>query len=255
MVVWGRRLGGNRRAHSLERLWGRIATRYLRLDIDQSGLQNVDPVEQYVVVALHESLVDPVPLLSLPLGLRFVARDELFEWPAVGRYLTAMRHPKVATRPNIGALRRFVDDVERVFEEGDSLVIFPQGSVLGIEIGFQRSALRVAQRWNRPLLPVVLTGGHRVWEHPFSPRLRFGQPMTMKVFSPVQPDDLTEKVYRDLERTMKAEAMASVVPARRFEPERDGWWDDYHYRIDPDFAAIAERSRDRRTGRGEPLAD
>jgi 1-acyl-sn-glycerol-3-phosphate acyltransferase len=32
----------------------------------------------------------------------------------------------------------------------------------------------------------------------------------------------------------------SLAPARRFAPERDGFWDDYRYEIDPSFPALAE---------------
>jgi 1-acyl-sn-glycerol-3-phosphate acyltransferase len=45
-----------------------------------------------------------------------------------------------------------------------------------------------------------------------------------------------------MERTMKKRAVANRdAPARRFDPDRDGWWDDYRYEIDPDFADLHAR--------------
>ena len=47
---------------------------------------------------------------------------------------------------------------------------------------------------------------------------------------------LSVEMIRYTEREMKALALERAdIPARRFVPERDGWWDDYAFDIDPDF--------------------
>jgi len=38
------------------------------------------------------------------------------------------------------------------------------------------------------------------------------------------------------------------APARGFDPDRDGWWDDYQYEIDPDFSELTSRLARRRAG-------
>ncbi len=117
--------------------------------------------------------------------------------------------------------------------------MFPQGSILGIELGFKGGPLRIAKRFDRPILPVVITGTHRVWEHPFSPRLRYGQRVSVSIMRPIPPGEAAER-WRDLEREMKAIALGSgMAPARHYLPERDGWWDGYDFDIDPDFAELA----------------
>jgi 1-acyl-sn-glycerol-3-phosphate acyltransferase len=46
---------------------------------------------------------------------------------------------------------------------------------------------------------------------------------------------------------MKRRALAVVgAPVRRFEPERDGWWDDYPYEIDPHFVDLHQRLAEHR---------
>jgi len=67
---------------------------------------------------------------------------------------------------------------------GESIAVFPQGSVLGIEIGFRPGAVRLARALGVPILPVVISGTHRVWEHPFTPRLRFGQRVSLTILDP-----------------------------------------------------------------------
>ncbi|MFB3049568.1 MAG: 1-acyl-sn-glycerol-3-phosphate acyltransferase, partial [Acidimicrobiia bacterium] len=44
-----------------------------------------------------------------------------------------------------------------------------------------------------------------------------------------------------VEREMKHRAVASGIAPRRFDPDRDGWWDDYPYEIDGDFPELANR--------------
>ena len=238
-----------------ERWVGRATRRFAQIQLDVEGVERIDPEESYVVVALHEGFADALALLELPLGLRFAARDELFNWPALGRFLVAGGHPRVDTLSSVASVRRFYDQAQEVFSEGDSLVVFAQGSILGIEVAFQPGALRLARRFGRPLLPVVLTGSHRVWEHPYSPIMRTGQPISMRVLDPIPSQCLSGGRFRQLEQEMKQIALrADMAPVRRFEPDRDGWWDGYHYEIDPDFAHLAARLADRRRDRGGSAA-
>ncbi len=233
-------LGPRRRArHWAERRWAAMTRRFLRLRVDVSGLEHIDPTQQYVVVPLHEGFVDAVLLLGLPLDLRFTVRDELFEWRHLGRYLRRTGQVVIPTGSSVAALRHLYGEAEATFDRGESLVVFPQGSILGIETAFQRGAFRVAERFGRPLLPVVITGTHLVWEHPYSPRLRYSQPVSIRVLEPIAASNLRGRT-RQIEREMKSVALGQgMATARRFVPERDGWWDGYTYEIDPDYPELA----------------
>lgn len=227
--------------HTLERRFARVAERLARIHIDIEGMNLVDGSRQYVVVPLHEGLADGLAVLRLPLDLRFVARDELFDWPGLGPYFRAARHPLVETTPTRGSVRRLYRQIEGVFDDGDSLVVFAQGSVLGVEVAFQSGALHIARRFGHPILPVVLTGSHRVWEHPYTTTLRFGERISMRILPPIPPDRLDPATFREMERSMKSVALGpGVASARRFIPERDGWWDGYRFEIDPDFPELRE---------------
>jgi len=224
-----------------------MALRFLRIEMDASGFDLVDSDEQYVVMPLHEGFVDAVLLLGLPLHLRFVVRDELFDWRHLGRYLRRTGQLVVPTGASVPALRHLYREAAATFACGESLVIFPQGSILGVEAAFWRGAFRVAERFERPVLPIVITGTHRVWEHPYSPTLRYGQPVSFRVLDPIPGIEAARRA-RSIEREMKAIALESgMAPVRRFVPERDGWWDGYEYEIDPDYpelaAAVAARRR------------
>jgi 1-acyl-sn-glycerol-3-phosphate acyltransferase len=234
-----------RNARELERRLAQRAVRWLQVDIETAGLEHIDRQERYVITPLHEGFADVLAVLRLPLDLTFVAREELREWRTLGRALSAGDHLTVDPEAGVLAYRRMLRDAREVFARGESLVVFPQGSVLGIESGFAAGAFRIAAALRRPVLPVVLSGSHRVWDYPFDPVVHFGQRISMEVLPPVLPSEAVAK-SRALERRMKRLALSAPSPPRRFVPERDGWWDGYRFTIDADFPALAARVAERR---------
>ena len=111
------RLGGARAA---EAGWARQAARVLGMRIQVVGEENIDPSERYVIAPLHEGFADAIALLHLPLGMRFVARDELHDWSVLGAALRAPRQPG-GTGPNrlsAGRLPRPPGSAPRLFPDG-----------------------------------------------------------------------------------------------------------------------------------------
>ncbi len=238
--------------HEAEREWTRSAARAVALTIETHGMHRVDQTEQYVVAPLHEGFADILALSLLPLDLAFSAAEELFEWRLLGRYLRASGHNPVSIDDGAKAYRSMVRAAEHAFATGESYVVFPQGSILGIETAFHQGAFHLSARTGRPLLPVVLTGGATVWEHPYSPNLNFGRSIHLEVLEPVFSTEVLH-CAREIEVEMKQKALQAFPEPRHFDPDRDGWWDDYRYEIDPDYPALAERvKRHRETVNRQP---
>ena len=238
---------GRAAVRAAERWWARLATRLMGLRLHISGLEHIDPDEQYVVVSLHEGFADGLALLHLPLSLTAVARDELATFPFLGGQLARGRHLFIHPERPVRTTRTLYRGARAAIEAGDSVLLFPQGSILGIEIAFQPGAFRLASRLGRPLLPIVVTGGHRVWEHPFTPTLRANQSMSVVVLPPVPPGEAVSR-RAHIERCMKQLALASATPPRHFDPGRDGYWDGYRYEIDDAFPDLAQRVAGHRRG-------
>lgn len=234
------RSGDRRRLHIEERRWATQATRALELTIELHGIRHIDPAEQYVVASLHEGFADVLALIRLPLDLAYSATEELFEWRFLGRYLTDSAQSSLSISNGASAYREMLGAVRTAAARGESYVVFPQGSILGIEVAFHQGAFRLAAASGLPLLPIVLTGGATVWEHPFSPTLNFGQTIRLEVLKPINAVDILA-CAPSVEAEMKARALAAHPRPRNFVPERDGWWDGYPYEIDPNFPDLAER--------------
>ncbi|MDQ4099985.1 MAG: 1-acyl-sn-glycerol-3-phosphate acyltransferase [Chloroflexota bacterium] len=228
----------------VQRWWARGVSRTLALQIDWNGLDHIDSHTSYVVTPLHEGLVDALAVLQLPLPLRFVVRDEFVDWRLLGTYLRDTE--QIAIRPEDGtrAYRTMLRGARVVLARGESLVVFPQGSILGIETDFLPGAFALARALQRPILPIALTGSHRVWEYPYTPRVRRGERMSVQVLPPIAAGEVCEwgidELRQEVQRRLKAAAFdRTMAPPRRFVPARDGYWDGYAYEIDPAFPDLA----------------
>lgn len=245
-----------RALHGLERWWARGVSQHLAIELDVAGLEHLDPTETYIVTPLHEGFADALALLQLPLDLRFVARDELFAGPYFGALLRETGQVKVCPEQGAASYRALRRRAPSILDGGESLVVFPQGSILGIEIDFKVGPFALARALGRPILPIALTGGHRVWEHPFSPRLRYGQRMSLRILPPIAAGVCraldADELRQEVQRRLKSVAFSGTLALpRRFVPARDGYWDGYAYRIDPAFPELAEQLvRHRRSSAG-----
>jgi 1-acyl-sn-glycerol-3-phosphate acyltransferase len=242
------RTGDRQKLHRAENRWARSTSAALNLTVDTSGLHHVDSTRSYVVLPLHEGFADLLAIQHIPLDMVYAAAEELFEWPHLGPYLRASAQPSVSRINGPHAYRTLLRAGKAAAARAESLVVFPQGTVLGIETAFTGGAFRAAQHLDLPVLPVVLTGSSQVWDHPFSTQIHFGKTIHLEVLEPV-PGRHAVALSGDIEAEMKDRALAASPGPRRYDPEKDGWWDGYRFEIDPRFADLRERvARHRASG-------
>jgi 1-acyl-sn-glycerol-3-phosphate acyltransferase len=227
---------------SLQRGIGARLLRHLRVSVEYQCLAPL-PTQPHVIVSLHEGLADALCLSQLSLPMRYVAREEIFEWPWIGPALRRMRHISIEPEQGAAGYRKLLAAAKATMQEGEHVVLFPQGVVLGIEAAFLPGAFRLARMLRAPILPVVLTGSHRIWEHPFSARVRYGQSVGVAVLPSLSADEVhrqsPEQMRVDLQRRMKAIALSGNLPEpRHFVPQRDGFWDGFAFEIDDDFPGV-----------------
>jgi 1-acyl-sn-glycerol-3-phosphate acyltransferase len=202
------------------------------LKVEISGLEFL-PKEPCIIVPLHEGMFDVLALLHLPLAMRFAARSELFTWQWLGNIIKATQSIEVNPESGISSYRRLLHQAKAVLMRSEHLVIFPQGSVCGLEIAFQRGAFALAKTLDVPILPIVLTGSHRVWDHPFHPDLQTGQTINLCILEAQRNPEMLS-----LQRQMKQLALQQTNTPRHYLPKRDGYWDGYVFEIDRQFPQI-----------------
>ncbi|MBV8172080.1 MAG: 1-acyl-sn-glycerol-3-phosphate acyltransferase [Candidatus Eremiobacteraeota bacterium] len=132
----------------------RPSTRAL-FDVKVSGEDNVPSEGGLVVAANHRSYLDP-PLLGtwFPRTIHFMAKEELFRIPVLGRGIAAVHaFPVTRDAADIGSVRRAL----RILKEGGAIGIFPEGTrnVSG-DAKHKGGAVLLASSAHCPVVPVGL---------------------------------------------------------------------------------------------------
>jgi 1-acyl-sn-glycerol-3-phosphate acyltransferase len=154
-----------------------------------------------------------------------------------------MDHLAVDPEQPAGAWRALRRAALETSARGEHLLVFPQGTLLGIEAAFREGAFLAARAARLPIWPIVISGSHRIWEHPFSSRLRYGQRVAVRLLEPVAVSRVVSEPVPQLMAALQAEmkrlALSPALPApRRYDPARDGLWDGFNFQIDPAFRDV-----------------
>jgi 1-acyl-sn-glycerol-3-phosphate acyltransferase len=150
------------------------------------GRENVPDSGGYVLACNHLSNFDPWPL-GMPLWpnhwLRFMAKAELYWWPATYILDAAGAFPVHRERADVEAVQTAV----RLAREGNVVVMFPEGTrrtkglVKRHQARARSGAARIALEAGVPLVPAAVAGTDRL--------LRLG-PLRIAYGAPIELDDL-----------------------------------------------------------------
>jgi 1-acyl-sn-glycerol-3-phosphate acyltransferase len=142
---------------------GRTLSRLL-WQIRYVGIENIPPTGGLIVAANHQTYIDPF-WIGFPIRRpqRFLAWDEAFDWPVVGRLMGLLgAWPLQLERSGPAAIRRTL----QWLRDGGVVTIFPEGGRAlpdGSMSRFKPGAVRMALEANVPILPVTIRGAHRIW--------------------------------------------------------------------------------------------
>jgi 1-acyl-sn-glycerol-3-phosphate acyltransferase len=150
------------------------------------GRENVPESGGYVLASNHLSNFDPWPL-GMPLWpqrwLRFMAKAELYWWPATLVLNAAGAFPVHRERADVEAVQTAV----RLAQEGNVVVMFPEGTrrkkglVKKHQARARSGAARIALDAGVPLVPAAIAGTDRL--------LTLG-PLKVAFGAPIDVDDL-----------------------------------------------------------------
>ena len=127
----------------VQQLWSARILRHLGVDLLIERETDL-PQKPHIVVALHEGMLDPLCLLQLGQPMRFVARREIFDLPGIGSAIAAMDHIAIDPEHGARAYRQLRCQAKATLARGEHLVLFAQGTILGIEADFRRGAFELA---------------------------------------------------------------------------------------------------------------
>jgi 1-acyl-sn-glycerol-3-phosphate acyltransferase len=121
----------------------------------------------FLAVSNHQSYSD-IPILMKALGneaVGFVARADLQKLPLYGKWIARVRSIFIQRTDSRQALRTYKEG-EELLRQGFSLAIFPEGTrSRGKNMAeFMRGTLRMAKQTGVPILPITISGAHKIFE-------------------------------------------------------------------------------------------
>jgi 1-acyl-sn-glycerol-3-phosphate acyltransferase len=195
------------------------------------GGDHVPTAGPAILAGNHVSYLDPLTLAYVAdrrgRHVRFLAKAELFEKPALGQLLHAAHQIPVrrGRADAADALKAGVD----ALQGGECVAVFPEGTIsedLEPMIGKSGTA-RLAREAGVAITPVGLWGTHRILTKGRRPHWQWGVAQTAVIGEPIVPDP-DEHVKETTDRMMAA-IVACVARAReiypgRGESEHEWWW-------------------------------
>jgi len=187
---------------TLRRLTRLVMALVFRLEV--RGQAHVPASGPLLLVSNHVSLLDP-PFVGAasPRELHFLAKEELFTIPLLGRLIRALNARPVKRDGSDGrALKMAV----RLLGEGRALLVFPEGT-RGVEGRLREGkpgAGMLAVMSGAPVVPVYVSGSGRalppgrVIPRPGKVRVSFGPPLSFKS----RADEGRKERYREATQEM-----------------------------------------------------
>lgn len=199
-----------------------------------AGLRNIPRTGPLVIVANHQSNLDP-PIVGTLLRrkyLMFIARVGLFRAAWFGKLLNAVGAiPVRRGEPDLPAIKTALARLE----DGGAVVLFAEGSRTphGRMQPFQRGASLLIKRAKCPVLPVGIDGFRDAWPRgtkvptPLGPRIgiRVGKPIPAETLLSMKPDDALRHLGRAVD-DLRLEARADLRRATRGRRPADTEGDD-----------------------------
>src|SRR4030042_2839254 len=114
--------------HLVARLWGKIQLATTGTTVKVQGLENIDPIKSYILVANHQSNFDIFAFLGyLPIQFRWIAKAELFRAPFMGWAMSRIGYIAIERDSPKKAYRSMLQAAEQA-KKGFSVLIFPEGT-------------------------------------------------------------------------------------------------------------------------------
>ncbi len=183
-----------------------------------------------LVACNHASYLDPIAnayaVVKAGRRPRFLAKDDLFDIPIVGRALVGAGQIPVSRGR---AARSPLARAERALAAGEVVVVYPEGTVTtrpdGLPMAGKTGTVRLALTLGVPITPMVSWGSAAVWQKSGPGSLKPGRPVWVSVGDPIDLGVDRDAVHDfDAVRRMTADLMdvltALTIDLRDRYPKR-----------------------------------
>lgn len=191
----------------IARLWSWLILKASGVQYSVHGLAKLNPDQQYVFVANHESAFDiPLAFAGLPYQLTPISKVELRKIPLFGWAMRAAKHVFVDRHNHEAALISLEAAVQSLHEIPRSVLVFPEGtrSLDGKIHAFKKGGIVLAIKAGLPIVPMAMCGTAGVvtkgsWNlSPKPVELHVGNPIPTESYQYSDRNQLTEKIRQQV---------------------------------------------------------
>ncbi len=197
---------------------GRLLARVNPWRLHISGASNLNAGQVYVIVSNHQSLAD-IPLVAhLRVDAKWLAKAELFRFPAVG-WMLRMAGDIAVDRADSRKAAKALLKAARCLKQRCSVIFFPEGtrSRDGQVLPFNDGPFQLAIREQVPVLPLVVEGsGAALPRHTwiFGP----AQDIYLRVLPEIPVSGWTVKQAGELRDTVRQRIVDELARMRGLTP-------------------------------------
>ena len=196
--------------------------------LSHEHLERIPRTGPAIIACNHISYLDPLTngdaVVRAHRRPRFLAKEDLFRIPIVGRALRGAGQIPVSRGSRD---RSSLDRAAAALERGEVIVVYPEGTVTTREDGLpmegKTGVVRLALRSGVPITPMVSWGSREVWQKTGRGSLRFGRPILTSVGDalalPAEPEG-GQAELRDLTGEVMDAITRLVVDLRDRYPRR-----------------------------------
>ncbi len=153
---------------------------HLVYKLDIKGLENIPKEQPAIICPNHVHMLDSISVvIFIKRMIRPMAKEELFNTKFKNWVMREVGcYPVSRGKSDMKA----IEDSKKYLEQGDLLMIFPEGKRNGMEKGIKlkKGAALIALTENVPIIPVGIEGNYK----PFTKvKIRIGKPITMDEYS------------------------------------------------------------------------
>ena len=194
----------------------RILTTLL-FDLKSCGLENVPRSGGALLIANHESYLDPVVVgVHLRRPITFMADNDLFKNRFFGWFIRNLHaFPVRQGKGDVGAIKQAI----QLLHAGHMLNVFPEGSrsTDGEIAKIQSGIALILRRADVPIVPVLVSGSYEAWPRHRSlfrtlpVRVWYGKPLQIEGLDSQSIVALVDRTLREMQAEVRSRGLPCLT--------------------------------------------
>jgi 1-acyl-sn-glycerol-3-phosphate acyltransferase len=172
----------------------------LNIDYEVRGREFIPAEGSYLVAAKHQSAYETLKLYALFGDPAIILKKELADIPLWGRFLVNLDNIAIDRSNREESMNSIVSESLRIKQQGRPIVIFPQGTRVGVGIGTDKKPYKsgVAKMYRAadiPIVPMALNSGLFWGRNSF---MKYPGKVIFQFLPPIAPGQDEKEVLTDI---------------------------------------------------------